>query len=250
MIIRDGGISGVVIRLGREFNYVDIDDTDNKNIKVTAGAATLDLMVAKMAMRRSAAGLEFFSGIPGSIGGAVRMNAGAYGQETKDVLIHATAIDRAGRPHELTPDDLNMTYRHTNLPDDWIVTKAVFVASPGDKELIKKEINQIQQSREESQPIREKTGGSTFANPPGEKAWKLIDAVGGRQLTIGGATMSDKHCNFMINTGHATAQDCEELGEELRRRVKDKFDITLRWEIKRIGRHQNSRRQDENGGNP
>lgn len=240
-IIRDGGVRGVVIRLGREFSDIQIDGD-----RVIAGALALDTNVANIAAENGIGGLEFLSGIPGSLGGAVKMNAGCYGTETKDVLVEATVINRSGQIKILKPDDLDMTYRHTNLTDGDIVTQVVLQGHNEDAETVKNRIAEIKEKREQSQPIREKTGGSTFANPsPAElsqaglnenmKVWQLIESVGGRGLTIGGAQMSEKHCNFMINTGDAMASDLENLGEEIRARVLDKHGITLRWEIRRIG---------------
>lgn len=240
-IIRDGGVRGVVIRLGREFSAIEVDDN-----KVKAGALALDTNVAQTAAEQGIAGLEFFSGIPGSIGGALRMNAGCYGTETKDVLIECEAIDRQGNFHTLTPDQMGMSYRHIDVPEDYIFLGATFEGTLEDPEKVKKHITDIKERREESQPIREKTGGSTFANPSAAelsqaglsedtKVWQLIESVGGRGLKIGGAQISEKHCNFMINTGEATASDLEALGEEIRQRVAEKYGITLRWEIRRIG---------------
>ncbi|MCI5060162.1 MAG: UDP-N-acetylmuramate dehydrogenase [Alphaproteobacteria bacterium] len=241
VIIRDGGVRGVVIRLGREFSKIEVEGDI-----VSAGALALDANVAQVAAENGLAGLEFLSGIPGSIGGALRMNAGCYGTEMKDVLIECEAIDRQGQIHVLTPDEMGMTYRHVEVPADYIFLKAKLKGVPDEAEEVKARIAQIKEQREESQPIREKTGGSTFANPsalelsqaglsPDTKVWQLIDQVGGRGLKIGGAMMSEKHCNFMINTGEASASDLEELGEEIRARVLKKFGIALRWEIKRIG---------------
>jgi len=240
-IIRDGGVRGVVVRLGREFAQVEID-----GLNVRAGAMALDGNVASAAAQAGIAGLEFFSGIPGTIGGALRMNAGAYGTETKDVLVEATAIDRAGKRHVLTPAQMGMAYRHSDTPDDYIFTQALFKGEPGSADVIRGAIAEIKRARGATQPIREKTGGSTFANPSpadleaagqpaGTKVWQLIDQAGCRGLTIGGAQMSALHCNFMINTGEATAADLENLGEEVKRRVYEHSGITLRWEVKRIG---------------
>lgn len=240
-IIRDGGVPGVVIRLGREFAGIDTDGD-----LVHVGALALDANVAQVAAEAGIGGLEFFSGIPGTIGGALRMNAGCYGSETKDVLVEATAIDRHGKLHTLTPDQMDMTYRHVGVPDDFIFIGATFKGKKDNAQNVLSRIAEIKQKREDSQPIREKTGGSTFANPDaadvaraglpdGTKVWQIIDAVGGRGLQIGGAQMSEKHCNFMINTGAATAADLEALGEEIRKRVGERFGISLRWEIKRIG---------------
>ncbi len=239
LIIRDGGVDGVVIRLGREFAFMEVDTTDPTHMHI--GAAALDINTAIFSAQQSVAGLEFLSGIPGTIGGALRMNAGAYGREMVDILINATAIDRQGNTHTLTPDEIGMHYRHTDAPEDWIWVECTLQGTVGNKEAILAAIEDIKQKREESQPIREKTGGSTFANPerdiPGTgSAWQAVDKAGCRGLTLGGAQISQKHCNFMINTGHATAEDLENLGDEVRRRVKEKLNINLRWEIKRIGK--------------
>lgn len=247
-IIRDGGVPGVVIRLGRDFAEIEQDGDTG----VMAGAASLDINVAINAARFGIAGLEFFSGIPGSIGGALRMNAGAYGTETKDVLIEACYVDRAGQIVHATPEEMNMSYRHSDAPSDAIFLYGRFKGEKGRQEEIEARMAEIKSKREESQPIKSKTGGSTFANPTAEelteaglstdlKVWQLIDKAGGRGLTIGGAQMSEKHCNFMINTGGATSQDLEDLGEEIRRRVLEDSGIKLRWEIKRIGRPDNNR---------
>lgn len=240
-IIRDGGLPGVTIRLGREFAGIEVNGET-----VKAGALALDANVAQVAAEAGIASLEFFSGIPGTIGGALRMNAGCYGTETKDVLISCEALDRSGNLHTFTPDDLHMTYRHIDLPADFIFVSATFKGQKDNPQNVLERMAEIKMKRESSQPIREKTGGSTFANPSAEdiakagqpegtKVWQLIDAVGGRGLKVGGALMSEKHCNFMINDGNATAQDLENLGEELIKRVNEKFGIMLRWEIKRTG---------------
>lgn len=238
MIIRDGGINGVVIRLGRDFVGMRVDDNDPTRIHV--GAAALDGNASIFAQKNSIAGLEFLSGIPGTIGAGIRMNAGCYGVELCDVLITATAVDRAGNIHTVTPKDIGMHYRHTDAPSDWIYISCVLQGKRDDADDIKARMDDIKEKREASQPIREKTGGSTFANPERDtlgagSAWKAVDAAGCRGLTIGGAQMSEQHCNFMINTGDATASDLENLGEEVRRRVKENSGIDLRWEIKRIG---------------
>jgi UDP-N-acetylmuramate dehydrogenase len=233
LLVRSGGIDGVVIRLGKAFAGVEIDGE-----RVVAGAAALDVTVAAMAQKASLSGLEFLSGIPGSIGGAVRMNAGAYGSEIKDVLISARAIDPLGHGHVLTADDLGLSYRHSELPEDWIVTSAALQARVGDQKLIAQAMKDIRDAREDTQPRRVRTGGSTFANPPGMKAWQLIDAAGCRGLSVGGAQVSEKHCNFLLNTGDATAEDIEVLGEEVRRRVRQTSGVDLRWEIRRIGKHR------------
>lgn len=240
-IIRDGGLKGVTIRLGREFADIKVEEDT-----VIAGALALDANVANVAAENGLGGLEFLSGIPGTIGGAVKMNAGCYGTETKDVLMTVRTLDRYGCYRDLTPQDLEMSYRHTNLAEDQIVISATLRGVKESADAVKKRIADIKEKREQSQPIREKTGGSTFANPSVEdlvkaglpedtKVWQLIDKIGGRGLEVGGAQMSVKHCNFMINKGDATASDLENLGEEIRKRVADECGITLRWEIKRLG---------------
>ena len=241
-IIRDGGLSGVTIRLGRAFASIE---TDGDIVK--AGALALDANVARVAAENGIAGLEFFSGIPGSIGGALKMNAGCYGTETKDILVECEVLDDKGNLLTLTPDQMGMSYRHTEVSDDFIFISATFKGKQDNSDKILQNIEEIKTTREGSQPIREKTGGSTFANPhaeelsqagldPDTKVWQLIDKIGGRGLMVGGAQMSEKHCNFMINTGDASATDLENLGEEIRKRVLETFGLTLRWEIKRIGR--------------
>ena len=231
LLVRDGGVDGVVLRLGRDFADISVDGNE-----ITAGAAALDANVAKVAANAGLTGVEFFSGIPGTIGGALRMNAGAYGTETKDVLIWAEALDRSGTLHRLTTADMQFDYRHCGIPADWIFVRGCFRAEPGDPDAIRARMAEIQESRGASQPIRSRTGGSTFRNPPGGKAWQAIDAAGCRGMTVGGAQVSEQHCNFLINTGDATAADLETLGEEVRRRVKESQGIDLTWEIKRIGR--------------
>jgi UDP-N-acetylmuramate dehydrogenase len=230
MIVRDGGVPGVVIRMGRGFNEATIKD----NHRVLAGAAMLDVMVARAAQKASIAGLAFLSGIPGTIGGALRMNAGAYGGETKDVLIEAYGLDRHGNAHTYSNADMGFSYRHCGIPDDVIFTGALLQGRAGEPDEIAAEMADIKAKREASQP-RNRTGGSTFKNPPGQNAWKLIDDAGCRGLTIGGAQVSELHCNFLINLGNATASDIETLGETVRERVKAHSDVTLEWEIKRIG---------------
>ena len=229
LLVRDGGIRGVVIRLMRGFTAIAVEGHE-----VVAGAGALDLNVALTARDHALAGLEFLSGIPGTVGGAVRMNAGAYGGETAEVLISAEAVDRAGHRHAATARELDLSYRHCGAPADWIFTSARFRATPGDQVAIARRIAEIDGARTESQP-RSRTGGSTFVNPPGHKAWELVDKAGCRGLRIGGAQVSDKHANFLINTGDATAADIESLGEEVRRRVFDKTGVRLEWEIRRIG---------------
>ena len=230
VIIRDGGVRGVVIKLGKEFAEIDRDGDI-----VTVGAGATDAVVARYAADNGLAGLEFLIGIPGNIGGAVRMNAGAYGREMADVLIDCTVMKRDGSIHCYGVQDMRMTYRHNALPEGVIILSARLRTSTDDPELIHARMNAIKQEREKTQPIKDRTGGSTFANPEGHKAWELIDAVSGRGLKIGGAMVSQKHCNFLINTGDATASDLEHLGEELRHRVREKFNIELQWEIRRIG---------------
>ncbi len=230
-LVRDGGVKGVVIRLGPAFAQV-------KNIaddSLMAGASAIDLNVARAAQAAGLTGLEFLSGIPGTIGGGLRMNAGAYGREFKDIVTEAHIITRDGQRKTLTNAEIGFSYRHTSAPDDCIFVSALLRGEKGDPKLIQERMQEIQKSRADSQPIREKTGGSTFANPEGHKSWQLIDAAGCRGLKLGDAQVSEKHCNFLINTGSASAADLEALGEEVRRRVFEKSGIELRWEIKRIG---------------
>lgn len=233
LLIRDGGIEGVVLRFGRDFTQIKIDAEKQQ---ITVGAMCLDGNLSEAACQAAIGGLEFFSGIPGTIGGALRMNGGAYGTETCDRLISAKALDRNGTLHHLSNEQMGFSYRHCSIDKDWIFIEATFQGYADRPEIIREKITEIKQKREESQPVREKTGGSTFANPDGHKSWQLIDSVGGRGFQIGGAQMSEKHCNFMINTGDASAFDLEMLGEEMRRRVYQKHGVKLRWEIKRIGR--------------
>jgi UDP-N-acetylmuramate dehydrogenase len=235
LLVRDGGVPGVVIRLGRGFAGISRDGDI-----VKAGAAALDLNVALFAREAGLAGLEFLSGVPGTIGGALRMNAGAYGREMKDVALGAEALDMSGQRQYLTNRALGFSYRHCGVPEDWIFIAAELKGEPADPAAIQKRMDEIQRARADSQPLRTRTGGSTFANPSdpragGRKAWELIGAAGCRGLTRGGAMVSEKHCNFLINTGTATAADLESLGEEVRARVAEKFGITLEWEIRRIG---------------
>lgn len=232
LLIRDGGVPGVVVKLGREFAKIE---ADAEKAEVTVGAGALDINVAAVALEAGLTGLEFLSGIPGTIGGAIRMNGGAYGVEIKDVLIEAQALDPTGAIHTLPPADLGFSYRHCSVPEDWFFIGCRLKGVPGDKEAIAARMGEIRSERENSQPVRTRTGGSTFANPEGKKAWELIDAAGCRGLTIGGAMVSDKHCNFLINTGNARARDLEMLGEEVRRRVLADSGVLLRWEIRRIG---------------
>ena len=230
LLVRDGGVPGVVLRLGRSFAEIRVGPGH-----ILAGAAALDLNVARVAAEDGIAGLEFLSGIPGTIGGALRMNAGAYGHELVDVVTGAEALDRQGHLHRLSKPDLGLSYRHSSVPEDWIFINATLTGTVGVTETIRARLAEIQAAREATQPIRSRTGGSTFANPPGHKAWELIDRAGCRGLTLGGAMVSEKHCNFLINTGAATAADIETLGETVRRRVREATGIELRWEIRRIG---------------
>lgn len=236
LLVRDGGVPGVVVRLGRAFSDILVDED-----VITAGAAALDLNVARVALDVGLAGLEFLSGIPGTIGGALRMNAGAYGAEISDVAIDARALDGAGRFHTLTPAGLGFGYRRSAVPVDWIFVAARLRGTEGQPAALYRRMEEIRQARESTQPIRTRTGGSTFANPAGAKAWQLIDQAGCRGLRIGGAQVSEQHCNFLINTGDATAADLEALGEEVRRRVFETSGVRLEWEIRRIGVAANGR---------
>ena len=234
VIIRDGGVEGVVIRLaGRAFGGVEADAGTQR---ITAGSAALDANVARTAAKAGIAGLEFYAGIPGSVGGALTMNAGCYGSETKDVLISAWGYDRSGTRRELALADFGYTYRHSEAPADIIWVEATYQGWADDPDAVQARISEITQKRETTQPIREKTGGSTFKNPPGHSSWKLVDEAGWRGKPYGGAMFSTLHSNFMINTGEATAADLEGLGEAVRADVKAKTGIDLHWEIKRIGR--------------
>ena len=231
LIVRDGGIEGVVIRLSpRAFG-----DINAEGDIVIAGAAALDKRVAETAASANIGGLEFYFGIPGTIGGALRMNAGANGGETKDVLYDATGIDREGNRHAFSNADMKFVYRASGVDPSIIFTSARFRGTKAAPEAIRARMTEVQNHRETAQPIREKTGGSTFKNPPDNSAWKLVDAAGCRGLRLGGAQVSEMHCNFLINTGDATAHDIEMLGETVRKRVKDNSGIELQWEIKRIG---------------
>jgi UDP-N-acetylmuramate dehydrogenase len=229
LIVRDGGVPGVVIRLGRGFNEIKIEDH-----RVTTGTAVLDMMVARAAQPAGVAGLAFLSGIPGTIGGALRMNGGAYGGETKDILIEARGVDRQGNLRSFSNGEMGFSYRHCGAPEDVIFTTAVFQGRAGVPDEIAAEMAGIKKKREASQP-RNRTGGSTFKNPPGHSAWKLVDEAGCRGLTIGGAQVSELHSNFLINLGGASASDIETLGETVRERVKAKSGVELEWEIKRVG---------------
>jgi UDP-N-acetylmuramate dehydrogenase len=231
LLVRDGGVPGVVIRLGRGFGNV----TPEPDHRLRAGTAVPDIKLARAAADAGVAGLAFYRGIPGSVGGALRMNAGAHGSETKDVLIEASAVDLQGRRHTLSLADMKFTYRHCGVPADWIFTEALFQGTPGDPAKILEEMNEVAEYRDANQPIKERTGGSTFKNPPGSSAWKLIDAAGCRGFRVGGASVSAMHCNFLINDGGATAEDIERLGETVRARVKEASGVTLQWEIVRLG---------------
>jgi UDP-N-acetylmuramate dehydrogenase len=234
VIIRDGGVEGVVIRLaGRPF--AEIHHNADKNWMI-AGPGVLDSALARAAAKAGLAGLEFYSGVPGTIGGALTMNAGCYGRETKDVLVGATAYDRTGEDRVWENVDFGFSYRRTQVPPGIIWTQAVFQGSPDDPAAIQARMDDIAAQREAAQPIREKTGGSTFKNPPGDSAWRLVDASGWRGRPLGGAMFSDKHANFLINTGTATAADLEALGERVRADVSAQFGVDLEWEIKRLGR--------------
>ena len=230
LLVRDGGIAGVVIRLGRGFNEIKVEGE-----LVQVGTAVPDVKVARAAADAGLAGLSFYRGVPGAIGGALRMNAGAYGAETKDALMQARAVDRKGEIHMLTNADFGFSYRHAGVPADFVFTQATFRGAPGDPAKISAEMDKITEARESTQPVKSRTGGSTFKNPPGKKAWGLIAAAGCRGLNVGDAEVSEMHCNFLINRGGATAADIEKLGEEVRRRVKESSGITLEWEIVRIG---------------
>ncbi|MCC6913188.1 MAG: UDP-N-acetylmuramate dehydrogenase [Rhodospirillaceae bacterium] len=230
MLVRDGGVPGVVIHLGKAFCTIAAD-----GVNLRCGAGAVDATVATAARDASIAGLEFLTGIPGTIGGALRMNAGAYGREIKDVFVGATALDAKGEVHQLAAAAMGFSYRHTNVAEDWIFTGAELKGTPGNQDAITARIREIRAEREQSQPTQARTGGSTFANPPGSKAWALVDAAGCRGLVRGGAQISHKHANFLINTGTATAADLEGLGEEVRKRVKDHSGVELVWEVRRIG---------------
>jgi len=232
LLVRDGGIDGVVIRLSAKgFGSVEIVGDD----KIRAGAAVLDKRVAAAALKAGLDGFAFYHGIPGGIGGALRMNAGANGSETTDQVIEVRAVDRSGQIHVLSHRDMGYSYRHSSAAKDLIFTAATFQGAPADRADIQDKMDAVQHHRETVQPIREKTGGSTFKNPPGHSSWKLIDEAGLRGFSIGGASMSTMHCNFMINDGTATAHDLELLGESVRERVFDHSGIELQWEIKRLG---------------
>jgi UDP-N-acetylmuramate dehydrogenase len=234
LIVRDGGVDGVVVRLPKSFAKVTVEPGN----RVRAGGAAMGITVASAARDAGIAGLEFLRGIPGTAGGAVRMNAGAYGREVKDILVEARLVTRDGSVETWPLDRLGYTYRHSDVPEGAVVVEALFQGQPGDPVEIGAEMDRIAAEREASQPLRNRTGGSTFKNPPGHKAWALIDAAGCRGLTMGGAQVSEKHCNFLLNLGNASSAQIEDLGEEVRRRVMEKCNILLEWEIQRIGSYE------------
>jgi UDP-N-acetylmuramate dehydrogenase len=231
LLVRDGGVPGVVIRLGRGFSDIKIE----QDHRIRVGTAVPDVRVARFAYDNSIDGLTFLRGIPGSMGGALRMNGGAYGGETKDVVIQVRAVDRSGNVHVLDNADMKYTYRHCGAPEDFIFTEALLQGRPGIQADIQAAMDKITDSREATQPIKSRTGGSTFKNPPGNKSWQLIDKAGMRGFAVGPAKVSELHCNFLINEGGATATEIEKLGETVRERVKASLGIELDWEIKRIG---------------
>ncbi|MFM9828296.1 MAG: UDP-N-acetylmuramate dehydrogenase, partial [Sphingomonas sp.] len=232
LIVRDGGYRGVVVRLGKAFSFATVSSDGDT---LTCGGGTSGILVSSTARDAGIAGLEFLRSIPGTVGGFVRMNGGAYGRETRDVLIACVVVLRDGTVVTMPAEALGYSYRHSTLPDGAIVVEATFAGTPGDPAAIGAEMDRIAAAREESQPLRLKTGGSTFKNPPGHKAWELVDAAGCRGLTMGGAQVSEKHCNFLLNVGDATSADIEALGEEVRARVKAQSGIALEWEIARVG---------------
>jgi len=232
MIVRDGGVPGVVVRLGKAFGSVVM----KRDCVLECGGGASGILVASSARDAGLAGLEFLRGIPGTVGGLVRMNGGAYGREVADILVDCDVILEDGTFITVPAADLDFSYRHSNLPEGAIVVAARFRGTPGEPEEIGAEMDRIAHAREETQPLRSKTGGSTFKNPPGDKAWRLVDAAGCRGLKMGGAQVSEKHANFLINTGEAKSADIENLGEEVRRRVSESQGVTLEWEIQRVGR--------------
>jgi UDP-N-acetylmuramate dehydrogenase len=231
LLVRDGGWEGVVIRLGKGFSEIAVEPGN----RVRAGAGAADVKVARTAAEAGIAGLSFLRGIPGTIGGALRMNGGAYGGETKDVLVEARGVTRSGETVTYSNRQMGFTYRHAGVPEDVIFTEALFEGRPGNPEDILAEMNAITEARSSTQPVNTRTGGSTFKNPPGRKAWELVDAAGCRGLRVGEAQVSEMHCNFLINHGSASAAEIEGLGEEVRRRVREASGIELEWEIKRVG---------------
>jgi UDP-N-acetylmuramate dehydrogenase len=231
LIVRDGGVPGVVVRLPKAMAHVHVEPGN----RVRAGGGAMGISVASKARDAHVAGLEFLRGIPGTAGGAVRMNAGAYGREVADILIEATLVLRDGTVETWPRERFGYTYRHSEVPAGAVVVEALFEGMAGDRAAIAAEMDRIAEEREASQPLRSRTGGSTFKNPPGAKAWQLIDAAGCRGLTIGDAQVSEKHCNFLLNLGNAKASDIEALGEEVRRRVRESSGVELEWEIQRVG---------------
>jgi UDP-N-acetylmuramate dehydrogenase len=231
MIVRDGGVPGVTVRLGKPF--AKVERIDEVTLKCGGGAS--GILVSSSARDAGIAGVEFLRSIPGTVGGFVRMNGGAYGRETCDILVECEVVLRSGEVVTMPAADLRYSYRHSELPEQSLVVSATFRGEPGEPAAIQAEMDRIAASREESQPLRSRTGGSTFKNPPGHKAWALVDAAGCRGLKFGDAQVSEKHCNFLLNLGNASSTEIEELGEEVRRRVQDKTNITLEWEIQRIG---------------
>ncbi|HWJ39354.1 MAG TPA: UDP-N-acetylmuramate dehydrogenase [Sphingomicrobium sp.] len=231
LIVRDGGVPGVVVRLGKAFSRIERVD----EVTLRCGGGASGILVSSTARDAGIAGLEFLRGIPGTVGGFVRMNGGAYGREVKDILVSARIVLRSGEIVEWPLEKLGYTYRHSDIPAGAVVVEAVFRGSRGDPQAVGAEMDAIARAREESQPLRSRTGGSTFKNPPGHKAWALIDAAGCRGLRIGDAQVSEKHCNFLLNLGSATSADIEALGEEVRRRVEARTHIILEWEIQRVG---------------
>ena len=232
MIVRDGGVPGVVVRLGKSFAKVEALD----DVTLRCGGGASGILVSSTARDKGIGGLEFLRSIPGTVGGFVRMNGGAYGREVKDVLVDCEVVLRNGERTTLTPADLSYTYRHSELPEGAVVISATFRGHPEAPAIVQAEMDRISEAREASQPLRTKTGGSTFKNPDGHKAWQLVDAAGCRGLVLGGAQVSEKHTNFLINMGDATSSDIEALGEEVRRRVKESSGVELEWEIQRVGR--------------
>jgi len=231
MIVRDGGVPGVVVRLGKAF--AQVEQLDATTLRCGGGAS--GILVSSKARDAGIAGLEFLRGIPGTVGGFVRMNGGAYGREVKDILVQCEVVLRSGERRTLAPADLGYRYRHSDLPEGAVVVSATLRGVSGDKAAIAAEMDRIAAEREASQPLRSRTGGSTFKNPPGDKAWRLVDAAGLRGFRIGDAQVSEKHCNFLLNLGNATSGQIEELGEEVRRRVKADSGVELEWEIQRVG---------------
>jgi UDP-N-acetylmuramate dehydrogenase len=235
-IIRDGGIDAVVVKLGRNFTNIEILE----NNKLRVGAGCLNYNLAQFCYNNGIEGFEFLIGVPGSIGGGIAMNAGSYGTEFKDIIDSVIYLDRTGKKHEILCKDIGFGYRHNSLPEDLIFVEAIFHFKHGDKQAVKEKMETITKQRQASQPVAEKTGGSTFANPPEKKAWELVDAVGMRGAKIGDAQFSSMHSNFMINTGNATATDLEDLADLVRQKVLDQFGISLKWEIKRVGKRKDN----------